>query len=215
MHPPLNCLCKSPLNNVHPQDRPPLVNAQISRYTLFYLTRGTCTTTLTAAPWVYVGYNDSTLDFSDSTPEPHRRQINIIHGYSKVNPIEEEENHTNKPIQTQNPRFTIAISLILLLLIIIGSLIGTLIHESTTEPPDSPSESIQSICSVTQHPDSCFTSISSLKTNPQNDPQLIFSLLYQLGANELANLSRSHYSPTAGAAGIGGCGNEVEHGEGD
>lgn len=123
--------------------------------------------------------------------------LNIIHGYGKVNPI--EEHHTIRPIQTQNPRITIAISLILLLSIIIGSLLGALIHESTTEPPDSPSVSIRSVCSVTQHPDSCFTSISSLKTNPQNDPQLIFSLSLQLGANELANLSRSHYSRTDSA----------------
>ncbi|KAM7471397.1 hypothetical protein LguiA_009580 [Lonicera macranthoides] len=49
------------------------------------------------------------------------------------------------------------------------------------------------------HPDSCFTYISSLKTNPQNDPQLIFSLCLQLGVNELANLSRSHYSPADSA----------------
>ncbi|KAM7486825.1 hypothetical protein LguiA_002834 [Lonicera macranthoides] len=124
--------------------------------------------------------------------------LNIIHGYGKVNPTEEEENYTNKPIQTQNPRITIAITLILLLSIIIGSLIGALIHESTTEPSEF-SESIRSVCSVTQHPDSCFTSISSLKADPQNDPQLIFSLSLQLGVNELANLSRSHFSPTDSA----------------
>ncbi|KAM7469381.1 hypothetical protein LguiA_007564 [Lonicera macranthoides] len=38
----------------------------ISRYTLFHLTRKTCTTTLTVAPRVYVGYSDSTPGFSES-----------------------------------------------------------------------------------------------------------------------------------------------------
>lgn len=114
--------------------------------------------------------------------------INAIKGYGKVNPIEDETSPSYPKKTTQKRGFTIAISLILISTLVIGTIIVALTHnKSTTQPPPDP---IKTVCSVTQNPNSCFTSISSLKASPpQNDPELIFALSLQLAVNELTNLS--------------------------
>uniref|UniRef100_A0A5B7BTU6 pectinesterase n=1 Tax=Davidia involucrata TaxID=16924 RepID=A0A5B7BTU6_DAVIN len=121
--------------------------------------------------------------------------INVFKGYGKVNPFEDQSSHQNNT--ARKPLITVVISLIILLTVIIGAMIGALIHDSSTESAEASSlsansaESIRAVCSVTQYPDSCFTSISSVNTNtpPKTDPERIFNLSLQVAIDELSNLS--------------------------
>ncbi|KAA8540948.1 hypothetical protein F0562_024914 [Nyssa sinensis] len=121
--------------------------------------------------------------------------INLFKGYGKVNPLEDQSSLQNKT--ARKPLFTVVISIIILLTVVIGAMIGALIHESKTESAQAsslsanPIESIRAVCSVTQYPDSCFTSISSINTNspPKTDPERIFNLSLQVAITELSNLS--------------------------
>ncbi|KAL6954136.1 hypothetical protein U1Q18_048537 [Sarracenia purpurea var. burkii] len=123
-------------------------------------------------------------------------------GYDKVNqPAPSKINHQHIIIPTIESLFLPSrISLIILLTVMISATIGALVHKSNTKPPEYPSlstksaESIRSICSVTQFPDTCFASISSLTNSSRcslfkGDPELIFSLSLQVAINELLNLS--------------------------
>ncbi|KAK3226692.1 hypothetical protein Dsin_006554 [Dipteronia sinensis] len=129
--------------------------------------------------------------------------INIIKGYNKVNHTHENQPpHKSSTTTTQKRISTAAtVAAILFLTLFIGLMLAALIHESTTEPPESsPSsnsaESIKTVCGVTQYPDSCFTSISSLNNNNLSlisqknpDPETIFKLSLRVTINELTNVS--------------------------
>ncbi|KAM7483297.1 hypothetical protein LguiB_007880 [Lonicera macranthoides] len=135
---------------------------------------------------------------------------NFIKGYGKVNPIEDEEEEAaavsasasalaSHQLSKKNTFRKRSITLLLLLFptLLIGATIAAFIihNSSTTKSPYSrPSltDSTRSVCSVTQYPESCFTSISSslssLKNNSSN-PELIFTLSLRVAAEELANIS--------------------------
>ncbi|KAK0586966.1 hypothetical protein LWI29_015390 [Acer saccharum] len=137
--------------------------------------------------------------------------INIIKGYNKVNHTHENQTpppHKSSTTTTTQKRISTAatVAAILFLTFFIGLMLAALIHESTTEPPEESSsssslssnlaESIKTICGVTQYPDSCFTSISSLNNNnislisqKNPDPETIFKLSLRVTINELTNVS--------------------------
>ncbi|XAR65469.1 Pectinesterase [Bertholletia excelsa] len=94
--------------------------------------------------------------------------INFIKGYGKVDQLEDQSpiNYNKRP---GKPLIAVIISLIVLLTVVIGVMVGALIYESNTEPPESSSESIRAVCSVTQYPDSCFTSITSSLSNSKHN----------------------------------------------
>ncbi|KAH7858611.1 hypothetical protein Vadar_025864 [Vaccinium darrowii] len=98
---------------------------------------------------------------------------------------------TPKPCPHRNPlTTTVALSLILLLTLTLAAALVALIYESTTEAPDSPSESLNAVCSLTPHPRTCFTSISSLTFNSSlADPELIFTLSLRASLDQLKNLT--------------------------
>ncbi|KAK4842788.1 hypothetical protein QYF36_000060 [Acer negundo] len=135
--------------------------------------------------------------------------INIIKGYNKVNHTHENQPpppHKSSTTTTQK-RFSTAatVAAIIFLTLFIGLMLAALIHESTNEPTESSSssslssnlaESIKTVCGVTQYPDSCFTSISSLNNNnislisqKNPDPETIFKLSLRVTINELTNVS--------------------------
>jgi pectinesterase inhibitor-like protein len=78
----------------------------------------------------------------------------------------------------------------------LGSLFGLLVHEYTTEPPESPSSNsadsiiIKAVCNVTRYPDSCFSTITSLSSSSSpkpTDPEAIFKLSIRVSIAELSN----------------------------
>ncbi|GFZ12100.1 hypothetical protein Acr_23g0004850 [Actinidia rufa] len=118
--------------------------------------------------------------------------IKIFQGYGKVNPIEDPPPTHPKT----KPIIAVAISLIVLLTVVIGGTIAALIHESATEPPDefpslssNPTESLRVVCSVTQFPDSCLSSLNNTCTLSKADPERIFNLSLRVAMDELRNLS--------------------------
>ncbi|KAF5199556.1 Pectinesterase [Thalictrum thalictroides] len=128
--------------------------------------------------------------------------VNSFKGYGKV---DEGEERTFR--QKTRRRLIIAgVSAILLVaVIIVAVILATFIHNNNnpssqsqspqSQSPQSSSSSIKAICSVTQYPDSCFSSLSSsllLDSNQKAaavDPQQLFKLSMQIAVNELSKLS--------------------------
>ncbi|MFS8028133.1 putative pectinesterase [Helianthus anomalus] len=68
------------------------------------------------------------------------------------------------------------------------------VNHRRTKPWQSPSlkssESIKTVCAVTQHPDTCFTDVVSVNSgNNTVNPMVIFNLTLQLAVTELTNVS--------------------------
>ncbi|KAF3451953.1 hypothetical protein FNV43_RR08049 [Rhamnella rubrinervis] len=113
-------------------------------------------------------------------------------GYGKVDELEEQAFRK----KTRKRIIIVVVSSVVLLAVIIGVVAGTVIHRknssssSSTNPmPPSdltPSASLKALCSVTQYPNSCFSSISSLETSNTTDPKLLFKLSLQVAINELS-----------------------------
>ncbi|WOH05305.1 hypothetical protein DCAR_0624720 [Daucus carota subsp. sativus] len=139
--------------------------------------------------------------------------INMVKGYDKVNStpadIPPPHLHHSKLAATHR-RKTALISLLILFSLLVVTTISVVIYKSTTShksktktnsttapPPPPPqsnslntSESTRLVCAVTQYPNSCVSSISSLKNlPPQLGPQLIFTLSLNISLSELKNVS--------------------------
>lgn len=135
-------------------------------------------------------------------------------GYGKVtNPSESHQESisysTNNHSRRRRSRIVLAAaSFAIFLTVLIAVMVIALVHESSTESPEeddghpsksSPSsssissnaaESLKIVCSVTQHPDSCISSISSLNNNnPKADPVHFFNLSLAFSFHEVKNLS--------------------------
>lgn len=143
--------------------------------------------------------------------------IYLIKGYGRVNALETQP---SQPISHSRGRFllTLAVSALLLLTLIVGSMVAALIHESVTESEESPTswaDAVKSVCSVTQHPDSCFISLTSVNA-VKPDPEAIFKLSLQVSSSELLNASlfvkhlreSSNDVPSKGA--LGDCESQLE-----
>ncbi|KAK9281367.1 hypothetical protein L1049_004267 [Liquidambar formosana] len=120
--------------------------------------------------------------------------INSFKGYGKVDPQEEQAFRR----KTRRRCIILTVSLIVLVTVIIAAVAGTLIHKrnssadsnSVPATPTSPAASLKAVCSVTQYPDSCFSSISSLQaSNSTTDPETFFKLSLQVAITELSKLS--------------------------
>uniref|UniRef100_A0A5B6ZFC8 Pectinesterase n=1 Tax=Davidia involucrata TaxID=16924 RepID=A0A5B6ZFC8_DAVIN len=118
--------------------------------------------------------------------------IKSFKGYGKVDEAEEQAFRK----KTRKRLIILIVSSIVLVTAIIGAVAGTLIHKRNTDSdevpssPTSPAASIKAVCSVTQHPDSCFSSISALETsNTSTDPEELFKLSLHVILNELSKLS--------------------------
>lgn len=121
--------------------------------------------------------------------------IKSFKGYGKVDEIEEQAFKK----KTRKRLIILIISSIVLIALVIGVVAGTIIHKrnsssspSSNSVPSSqvtPAASLKAVCSVTQYPNSCFSSISSLETANTTDPKVLFKLSLQVAINELSKLA--------------------------
>ncbi|KAH9775705.1 PMEI domain-containing protein [Citrus sinensis] len=122
--------------------------------------------------------------------------INVMKGYDKVDHLQNRAGihslRTHQRLKT-----AVTISAIVLLTLIIGLMLAVLIRESNAEEQQrlDAAESIKTVCSVTQNPDSCFTALSSSlnisSTTTKPDPEVILKLSLQVNVNHFSNITSS------------------------
>ncbi|KAK8574962.1 hypothetical protein V6N13_033818 [Hibiscus sabdariffa] len=121
--------------------------------------------------------------------------VNSLKGYGKVDEVEQQAFKRKQ----RRRLVTLIIVIILLLTIIIGAVVGIFIHKKrSNSPPDTvptmpeltPAASLKAVCSVTQYPASCFSSISSIASSNTTDPELLFKLSLKVAIDELSRLSK-------------------------
>lgn len=114
-------------------------------------------------------------------------------GYGKVDPAEEQAFRR----KTRKRVIIVAVSSVVLLAAIIGVVAGTVIHRRNSSPSSSPnpptpeltpSTSLRALCSITQYPTSCFSSISALETSNTTDPEVLFKLSLRVAIDELSKI---------------------------
>ncbi|KAJ4827605.1 hypothetical protein Tsubulata_026412, partial [Turnera subulata] len=118
--------------------------------------------------------------------------INSFKGYGKVDEVEQQAFQK----KSRRRMIILIVSSIVLVAVIIGAVVGVVAHKrSNDSSPDSapqteltPASSLKAVCSVTQYPNSCFSSISSLETANTSDPEVLFRLSLQVAMNELSKL---------------------------
>ncbi|KAL3528540.1 hypothetical protein ACH5RR_007862 [Cinchona calisaya] len=122
--------------------------------------------------------------------------VKSFKGYGKVDPVEEAAFKR----KTRKRLIILLVSLVVLVALIVGVVVGTITHKKNSKkndglnpsstPTTSPSQSLKAVCSVTTHPDSCYTSISSIESsNLTTDPEKLFQLSLQVVHNSLQKLS--------------------------
>lgn len=117
--------------------------------------------------------------------------INFLKGYGKVNSVDQQLPYPPRPAR-RSILLAVSFSVVLLLTLTIGLLLGGVIHDGSTESAPLASDSaasIRAVCRVTQHPDSCFSSLSSLNCSMRPDPVYIFKLSLDVSVKELSNAS--------------------------
>lgn len=115
-------------------------------------------------------------------------------GYGKVDEAEEQAFRK----RTRRRVLILVASAVLLLAVIVAAVAGTIIYrrngsgsgDSPAAPPSelTPSASLKAVCSVTQYPDSCFSSISAAETANATDPEQLFKLSLAVAMRELQKL---------------------------
>ncbi|MCL7043079.1 hypothetical protein MKW94_012456 [Papaver nudicaule] len=120
--------------------------------------------------------------------------MNSFKGYGKVDEAEERAFRR----KTRRRITIITISTVILLIVVIAAVAGVLMKKKNTESSPSPaskrlslSQSIKAVCSVTQYPDSCFRSISSMHNGSSDspDPKELFLLSLKAAVKELSGLT--------------------------
>ncbi|CAI9114510.1 OLC1v1015248C2 [Oldenlandia corymbosa var. corymbosa] len=120
--------------------------------------------------------------------------VKSFKGYGKVDPLEEQAYRR----KTRRRLIILAVSLVLLIALIVGAVVGTVAHKksgsgdskSTSPSGTSSAQSIKAMCSVTEYPDSCFSSISAMEgANSTTDPKKLFQLSLQVVMDSLEELS--------------------------
>ncbi|OMO66006.1 Pectinesterase, catalytic [Corchorus olitorius] len=118
--------------------------------------------------------------------------INSFKGYGKV---DEAEQAAFKR-KTRKRLIIVGVSIVVLLAIVIGAVTAVLIHKGSDSSPNTvpptqvtPAASLKTVCSVTQYPNSCYSSISSMANSNTTDPEILFKLSLQVAIDELSKLS--------------------------
>ncbi|OMO66001.1 Pectinesterase, catalytic [Corchorus olitorius] len=116
--------------------------------------------------------------------------VNSSKGYGKVDEAEQAAAYKRK---LRKRLIIVGISIVLLLAIVIGAVTPALIHRRTNSSPKTvPSTqpaSLKTVCSVTQYPRSCYSSISSMANSNTTDPEILFKLSLQVAIDEVFKLS--------------------------
>ncbi|TYI77945.1 hypothetical protein E1A91_D06G176100v1 [Gossypium mustelinum] len=120
--------------------------------------------------------------------------INSFKGYGKVDEVEELAFRRKK----RRRLITLIILILLLLTLITAAVVGIFLHKRSSSSPNTlpppaltPAASLKAVCSVTQYPASCFSSISSIAPSNTTVPELLFKLSLKVAIDELSSLS--HY----------------------
>ncbi|KAG6428807.1 hypothetical protein SASPL_106844 [Salvia splendens] len=110
--------------------------------------------------------------------------VKSFKGYGKV----DERDDTEFRRKTRNRLIILAISAILLIGLITGIVAGILSHRKNNsgESPATTSAALKSLCSATEYPESCVT---SLRSSNSSDPQTIFRYSLSVAAEALAKAS--------------------------
>ncbi|XP_022884988.1 pectinesterase 1-like isoform X2 [Olea europaea var. sylvestris] len=118
--------------------------------------------------------------------------IKSFNGYGKVDPQEELAFKR----KTRKRLIILGISLIVLVVLIIGAVVGTIVHNKNKNDSNAvPSTqtysaaAIKGVCSVTQYQESCFTSLSSMDSSNSTDPEKIFHISLKVVMDSLEKLS--------------------------
>ncbi|KAG8490517.1 hypothetical protein CXB51_015770 [Gossypium anomalum] len=118
--------------------------------------------------------------------------INSFKGYGKVDEVEELAFRRTK----RRRLITLIILVLLLLTLITAAVVGIFLHKRSSSSPNTlplpvltPAASLKAVCSVTQYPASCFSSISSIASSNTTDPELLFKLSLKVAIDELSRLS--------------------------
>ena len=119
--------------------------------------------------------------------------IRSFKGYGKVDELEQQAFRR----KTRKRVIILIISSIVLVAVIIGTVIGVVVNKNKNDSSSdntpatqlTPAASLKAVCSVTRHPDSCFSSISSIDaSNVTKDPEILFKLSLQVAMKELEKL---------------------------
>lgn len=113
--------------------------------------------------------------------------VKSFKGYGKVDAIEDADFKR----KTRKRIIIVSISALLLLVIVIGAVAGTLVHRNNKNAdsgasPTATSAAIKSVCSVTQYPNSCLTSLSSSNSS---DPRKIFQYSLSVAMNSIEKIA--------------------------
>ncbi|PON78279.1 Pectinesterase inhibitor domain containing protein [Trema orientale] len=119
--------------------------------------------------------------------------IKSFKGYGKVDELEQQAFRK----KTRKRIIIVIVSSVVLLAVIVGAVAGTIIHRrnsSSSKSPNpvpgselTPSASLNALCSVTQYPTSC---LSSLKSSNTSDPEILFKLSLHVAIEELSRLAK-------------------------
>ncbi|XP_030464038.2 pectinesterase 3-like [Syzygium oleosum] len=116
-------------------------------------------------------------------------------GYGKVDEAEEQAFRK----RTRRRLLILAASAALLLAVVAAAVAGALVHRrsgsghddggsAAPAPELTPAATLKAVCSVTQYPDSCFSSISAAETANVTDPEQLFKLSLAVAMGELQKL---------------------------
>ncbi|XP_027353312.1 pectinesterase 3-like [Abrus precatorius] len=111
--------------------------------------------------------------------------MNSFNGNGKVDEVEQQAFKK----KTRKRLIILAVSSIVLVAIIIAAVAGTAQQTSSSADKSAPASSLRAVCNVTQYPNSCFSSISSLPNTNTMDPTHLFNLSLRVATNALSNLS--------------------------
>ncbi|KAM0043928.1 putative pectinesterase [Helianthus debilis subsp. tardiflorus] len=125
--------------------------------------------------------------------------INYIRGYNKVHPNGETSAADHEPPAPTHHCRTIPVVITLTIFtIIIGTIITLQVvrerhpHNNHSYKPLRTEQSvsvINSVCTVTQHPESCLAHVSTVNSSDVVDPMMIFNISLHLAVNEVVNVS--------------------------
>ncbi|KAF8012852.1 hypothetical protein BT93_I0878 [Corymbia citriodora subsp. variegata] len=114
-------------------------------------------------------------------------------GYGKVDELDDRALRRRR---TRHRAVVIVVSSFVLLAAVVGTIVGTVLNrrgdDSGSSPAAqmSPAVSIKALCSVTEYPDSCFSSIAAYESSSgrtPTDPGQIFKLSLLVAINEVAS----------------------------
>ncbi|KAH6793315.1 pectin methylesterase 1 [Perilla frutescens var. hirtella] len=113
--------------------------------------------------------------------------VKSFKGYGKVDEREDADFRS----KTRKRLIILSISAVVLIALIVGVVAGTIAHSknkngNSGEAPAATSAAIKSICSVTEYPNSC---VSSLSSSNSADPQTIFQFSLSVAMDSLEKIS--------------------------